>query len=201
MDLLGGSRDQKRDNALEWAKKRREERERKYAGGSSGEGTSSSSTNQGGSSWKFWEKEKKYVRKYPRTVKKKERTGLMAWIKGPQGNFYSLLILYDILPNELTLFSKEEEIDLENDEGSRSSTASSSSSDSSYGYEPSTMDKLRWKLVDMRRNASPTSNPRVCCCCSTVCCIIVLVVIVVIIILWVVLSIAWKNKGLIALAG
>eukprot|EP01087_Luapelamoeba_hula_P007707 TRINITY_DN1885_c0_g1_i2.p1 TRINITY_DN1885_c0_g1~~TRINITY_DN1885_c0_g1_i2.p1 ORF type:complete len:202 (+),score=39.73 TRINITY_DN1885_c0_g1_i2:140-745(+) len=50
-------------------------------------------------------------------------------------------------------------------------------------YEPTTWDKARWKLLDWRHKASPTSNPRVCCCCSSLCCILIVVIVVVAVVL------------------
>jgi len=69
--------------------------------------------------------------------------------------------------------------------------------DEELGYQQhaTLMDRMRWKLIDVKHNLSPTSNTRCCCCCSCTWCIIALVIIVLLVTVILAISFAWKNKS------
>jgi len=90
--------------------------------------------------------------------------------------------LYKFYSNILTMSTEEEEEE----------------EDESFMYEPSVWDKARWKLVDWRRQSTP-SRGRICCCCSGFCCILTIVLIVLILLASAAITFAMNNKWIFAL--
>jgi hypothetical protein len=67
-----------------------------------------------------------------------------------------------------------------------------------YQYEASMMDKVRWRLIDVKHKVTP-SRTRCCCCCSCGLCIIVGAVIAIIVLAVLVIGFIIKHPELLAL--